>query len=463
MLWGTLGRLGVFVTTLAASGWVAGCSGDDEQPFDCTVMPACDVARADCQQRVFSATACARGQPGASMPAIRAITAQTFADELRAQAGADPNAEVGPWEKALRLLRLAPSEAPLIDQLIDNYVSNIVAYYDPETKRVSLITDSESDPENARFVLSHEFVHALQDQDVDLIAFQRQATSTDDSVALDALIEGEALLHPNLLIARALKVAPELIRWDDYTSDILSSTFQSIDAADAPYFDAMQLLPYPVGLRFLIGPWLESGQSAIDALYEAPLLSFGQWTFSPGPDQLRSADRLTCFPTSGPAGYSAYDHDRLGITALIGLLVTLRELASFAFDVSSTLSDDRLVVFRAPDPAQGVAVAWRLRFSSEAAASSFADTINRDATGHFDHLLVEPLEQREVLIRGADDESLNAAWPNGAACGRAEDLPVRPPSEAPSALARRLPPWRGLTAPLRDVRTTASARTSRSR
>jgi hypothetical protein len=194
----------------------------------------------------------------------------------------------------------------------------------------------------------------------------------------------------------------------------------------------------------LIGPWLDQGQSAIDTLFANPVLSFRQWAFSAGPAALVPPDPLGCFPTRAPPGFTGFDHDRLGITGLIGLWVALGMEPLSALEISRTLLDDSLVVFTAADPAQGIAVAWRLRFTSDTAAISFANSITYDPTGTVDHFLVETsIGQREVLLRAATDPAVYAAWPNAADCGRAEDLPVPPPSDAPSANALRFRPWRG--------------------
>ena len=442
--------LRIAATGLVCAATLTACSGDEDDAFDCHVMPVCDAARSDCQARVFSATACAREQTGASMPPIRTITAQEFATELRQSIEAEPNAQPDPWEQAAKLLGLSPPELPLSDVLVDDLVSNVVAFYDPETKRVSLIAEHAGDAESATFVLSHEFVHALQDQASDLTAFHDQATSTDQSVAIDTLVEGEAMIHPNMLIVRGAKRRPETIDWDSYVSGLQSSAFEAIDGSQAPFFTAMNGLPYSVGFRFLIGPWLDGGQRAINALFETPLLSFGQWAFATGPDRLRPADPLTCFPTGAPSGFTGFDHDRLGVVGLMGLRMTFGEPASTAFGLASALGDDSFVVFSTPDPARGVAVAWRLRFDIASRASSFADAV----LGAFVGVVSVQTLERDVLIRAASDASVLATWTNASDCGRAEDLPA-PPSQAgaTSALRARLP----------GARTRASTRTSRSR
>lgn len=65
-------------------------------------------------------------------------------------------------------------------------------WYVPETKQ--LIVTSEGSDEFKRGVMLHEIFHALQDQNFDLSLLHQSVQSEDASQALDALIEGEAML-----------------------------------------------------------------------------------------------------------------------------------------------------------------------------------------------------------------------------------------------------------------------------
>jgi hypothetical protein len=425
-----------FATSIAVVSVVA-CSGDDPAPFDCTLLPVCDIRGAPCQNEVFLASACAREQQGASAPPVRTISRQELEAELRRDLAENPEGIPGAWEAAYQLLGLIPSR-PLGDVLVESAVSNIAAFYRTDTKQVTVIQDNALGWETGAWILSHEYVHALQDQAVDLTAFEQQWTrSTDDSMALTSLIEGEAMLHPNVLQVRRRGGQPARFGWDSYASRLLTSVLETLEAAPAPFIDAVSLLPYPVGFRFVIDPWLGGGQGAIDGLFEQPRFPFLSWLSAvdggdPGP-----IEPLTCFPTGAPSGYTGFDHDRMGPTALLGLHVGQGTLASAALRVSTTLHDDSLVVFtNAPDAArEGVAVAWRLRFRDAGAAATFENSIGPALRAPAFSL---QRFDREVLIRTAGDPAVLEAWTNAAECGHAEDLPVRSStSQAMSALIRQ--------------------------
>jgi hypothetical protein len=163
--------------------------------------------------------------------------------------------------------------------------------------------------------------------------------------------------------------------------------------------DAVQLLPYPLGFRFLIKLWLARGEAAIDELFETPLIS--------------------------------------------------------ALNDSTRLHDDSLVVFTNPADASpaGVAVAWRLRMSDSFSAKALADSIDGGRGSLFADVVVEQFGQ-EVLVRTAGDPVVLSAWTNGAECGSAEDLPV------PSAASTRCRPCSALGC-ADGKRTCATARVGR--
>jgi hypothetical protein len=210
-------RLGTWIAAVS----VTACSGDDPAPFDCTVLPVCDIRRADCQNDVFRATVCAREQDGASLPPVRSISRQELEVELRRDLAEDPDGMPVAWEAAFQLLGLIPNE-PLGDLLIESTLANVAAFYRDDTGQITVIEDSSLDWERGAWILSHEYVHALQDQAVDLSAFSRQWTaSTDDSMAITALIEGEAMLHPNVLQVRRLGARPETFDWEPYVARVL--------------------------------------------------------------------------------------------------------------------------------------------------------------------------------------------------------------------------------------------------
>src|SRR5271166_5107874 len=117
-------------------------------------------------------------------------------------------------ELAMKAFGLLPRDFNLRETLAQVYAEEVAAFYDPKTKTMHLIEEpkvekkkaptllerlfgkkDEFDKDENKTVIAHELTHALADQHYDLDAMQKAAKSDDDrSLALDALIEGEATL-----------------------------------------------------------------------------------------------------------------------------------------------------------------------------------------------------------------------------------------------------------------------------
>ncbi len=90
-------------------------------------------------------------------------------------------------------LGLLPDTLGLEDLLRRLYMEQVVGYYDPGADTLFVLEDVP--PEEARTVLVHELVHALQDQHRDLDSLTRSLRDRNDaSAAARAAIEGQATL-----------------------------------------------------------------------------------------------------------------------------------------------------------------------------------------------------------------------------------------------------------------------------
>jgi hypothetical protein len=117
-------------------------------------------------------------------------------------------------ELAMKVFGLLPRDYNLKEALMQVYSEEVAAFYDPKTKTMHLIEEPkpqakkpatllerlfgkkpEFDKDENKTVIAHELTHALSDQHYDIDAMQESVKKDDDrSLALDALIEGEATL-----------------------------------------------------------------------------------------------------------------------------------------------------------------------------------------------------------------------------------------------------------------------------
>jgi hypothetical protein len=99
-------------------------------------------------------------------------------------------------DRTAKLLGLFPADGDLWQATIDLLTSQVGGYYDPETRSFSLM-EGVSGP-LAKSVLSHELVHALEDQHYELGAkLEELSAETDAAAAYHAVVEGTATLVQN--------------------------------------------------------------------------------------------------------------------------------------------------------------------------------------------------------------------------------------------------------------------------
>src|SRR2546422_852024 len=90
---------------------------------------------------------------------VRDYVIHKFDDDL-------PPAELGGAQAAYRLFGLIPDSLDLRRTMVDLLTEQVAGYFDPDSNALYVPTDI--DPSQARLVISHELVHALQHQYVNL-------------------------------------------------------------------------------------------------------------------------------------------------------------------------------------------------------------------------------------------------------------------------------------------------------
>ena len=124
-------------------------------------------------------------------------------------------------------------------------------WYSPETRQLIVTTDGSE--RFKRGVMLHEIFHALQDQNFNLLALHQSATNADEDQALDALIEGEAMLA---------------------VSDLLNYNFadhaQLPDAGDLSDALFNRLFEYGDGMTFVRSLRAQGNWSEVDRAFQSP-------------------------------------------------------------------------------------------------------------------------------------------------------------------------------------------------
>jgi hypothetical protein len=127
-------------------------------------------------------------------------------------------------EMSMKKLGFLPRDFKLQEFLVKSTGQGIAAYYDPETKTISML--NWVPPDRQEPILAHELTHALQDQNYDLTKWMKAAPkvangdtksgATDDSaLARKAAVEGQAMVvYVDYLLkpaGRSLEDTPGLI------------------------------------------------------------------------------------------------------------------------------------------------------------------------------------------------------------------------------------------------------------
>jgi len=158
-------------------------------------------------------------------------------------------AELAGVQTAYRLFGLLPDSLDLRRTMIDLLTEQVAGYYDPDSNALFVPTDI--DPAQARIVISHELVHALQDQYVDLDSLVQLKHQNDRRSAAQAILEGQAMLVQLLVLMPEQKVEDLPNFWDDRNAVGLQQAQMAV-FANAPLWLRQSLIfPYLAGAEFV--------------------------------------------------------------------------------------------------------------------------------------------------------------------------------------------------------------------
>jgi hypothetical protein len=154
-------------------------------------------------------------------------------------------------EAAYKLFGLIPDSMDLRRFLLELLTEQIVGYYDPATKVLYVVADAPSDL--IGITITHELVHALQDQYVNLDSIQNLKGNSDRQGAAQAVLEGQATYEQMKIMLGARNLAARLGGgWDRVRDAIRESQSSMPIFASAPMAIQESLLfPYLSGAEFV--------------------------------------------------------------------------------------------------------------------------------------------------------------------------------------------------------------------
>src|SRR5205807_2714975 len=109
-----------------------------------------------------------------------------------------PPAELEGAQAAYRLFGLIPDSLDLRRTMSDLLTEQVAGYFDPDSNALYIPTDI--DPSQTRLVISHELVHALQHQYLNLDSLVELKGQNDRRTAAQSILEGQATLAQLLVL-----------------------------------------------------------------------------------------------------------------------------------------------------------------------------------------------------------------------------------------------------------------------
>jgi hypothetical protein len=268
---------------------------------------------------------------------------------------------------------LLPAGSSLEQMELDLESGQVIGFYDPVSKGLYVLSQSGGVGPMEKFTFSHEYTHALQDQNFGL---DKLAIDTPDQgdrdLARTALPEGDATLEMTMWAQENLSMG-----------DLLAIAGASIGApgadqlAKAPAIlrDTLEF-PYDAGLNFVQGIYNNGGWAAVDEIYANPPASTSQilhpQLYTDGVQPV--AVTVPAVPASLGSGWKQTMADTLGEFQLRiwleGESPTSDQTAA-ATTATADWGGDRVGLYEGPNGAWAVVLhtAWR----TEAGAAAFTD------------------------------------------------------------------------------------------
>jgi hypothetical protein len=158
--------------------------------------------------------------------------------------------ELAGEEAAYKRLGLIPDTLKLQPFLESLLVEQIVGFYDPKTKILYIVDGSSKDL--VATIVTHELVHALQDQYISLDSAQKASDDNDRQTAAQSVFEGQAVYEQISIMLGGSNIAINLPGGWDRIRDMIreSQSSMPIFAAAPRVIQETLIFPYLSGAEF---------------------------------------------------------------------------------------------------------------------------------------------------------------------------------------------------------------------
>lgn len=354
-------RWSLAAALLAAALLAVGCKGDTTGytgPFEAEV------------RRAIPAIEQSTGLAFKTPPKLEVRTR----DEVREYLERQFNEQLTPLElagtqAAYRRFGMLPDTLDLRAFLLDLLTEQVAGYYDPETKVLYVVSGGAADITS--ITISHELVHALQDQYTPLDSARSLKGDNDRQVAMQAVMEGQAVyeqMSSSLGGDFGLRMPGG---WDRVREMIRSEQASMPLFANAPMLIQETLLfPYLAGAEF-------ARQFKIARPNQAPfspVASSTEQILHPEKYLGEVPDLPTRITLPAPRGATLVHEDNLGEFETRLLLHEHLDDAGTASRAAAGWDGDRYQLVNTP---RGEGIAWFTVWDSPVEAAEFRDAMER--------------------------------------------------------------------------------------
>lgn len=288
-----------------------------------------------------------------------------------------PALELAGAERAYKLLGLLPDSLNLRQFMLGLLAEQVIGYYDPSTKVLYVVASDPSakgspSADIINVTITHELVHALQDQYLGLDSLARVHGDNDRQTAAQSVIEGQATFEQLSIMLGGSNFAIGLPGgWDRVRQTIRESQGSMPVFSSAPMLVQETLLfPYLSGADFVrrAKERLKPGES----LYSHIPVSTEQVLH---PEKLLdSLDKPIRITLPKPTGATViYENDLGEFETRLFLYQHLNDIAT-AQRGAMGWGGDRYVAVNTP---QGAGIAWLTLWDNAVQAAQFRDLMER--------------------------------------------------------------------------------------
>jgi hypothetical protein len=282
-----------------------------------------------------------------------------------------PARELAGEEKTYKLLGLIPDTMNLRDFFLRILSEQIVGYYDPSTKTLYIVNNA--DEQLVGVTITHELVHALQDQYANLDSLQKSGTDNDRLAAAQALIEGEAQYEQlAIMLGGAENIETKLPgAWDRIREEIRNRQGDMPVFATAPMVIQESLLfPYLSGAEFVRRAKEKKGNTNL--FTDIPRST--EQVLHPARFLGTPPDEPTTVTLPAPRGATkVYENDMGEFGTRLALYRWLKDPQTAARAAEGWDGDRFMVV----EGKGGTGLIWALAWDSPIEAAEFSDVLSR--------------------------------------------------------------------------------------